>query len=246
MSARGRGAIRALSASATKITLKAGRPGADSTSMDVLSPHLRGIVIAGGLAVVALALGFMTLAMNSAGSSSAPHTILSLKARHLSTTKAAPDAKHVKRKPPNADLVAALKAGLPRSIARGLEAHRVTVVALTSSTDTVATLATRETEAGARLAGASFVRVSVDRDGGDASALTALIGKLPTAPATLVYVRPGTLYAQIPGFNDKTTVQQAARNALRAPAGTTAAPAPTAPATTTPASTTPPAAPTAA
>jgi hypothetical protein len=210
--------------------------------MDVLSPHLRGIVIAGGLAVVALGLGFMTLAMNRAGSSAAPHTVLSLKARHLSTTK--PAAKPVKRKPPNANLVAALKAGLPRSIARGLADHRVTVVALTSSTDTVATLATRETEAGARLAGASFVRVSVDRDGGDASALTALIGKLPTAPAALVYVRPGTLYALIPGFNDKTTVQQAARNALRAPAGTTAGPAPAAPATTTPA--TPPAVPTAA
>ncbi len=214
--------------------------------MDVLSPHLRGIVIAGGLAALALALGFMTLAMNRT-SSSAPHTVLSLKARHLSTTKSTKaTAKPVKRKPVDANLVAALKAGLPRSIARGLEAHRVTVVALTSSTDPVATLASRETEAGARLAGASFVRVSVDRDGGDASALTALLGKLPSAPATLVYVRPGTLYAQIPGFNDKTTVQQAARNALRAPAGTTALPAPTAPATTTPAASTPAAVPTAA
>ena len=75
-------------------------------------------------------------------------------------------------------------------------------------------LATRETKAGARLAGASFVRVSVDHDGGDASALTALLGKLPVAPATLVYVRPGTLYLQMPGFNDKTTVQQAAHSAL--------------------------------
>ena len=209
--------------------------------MDVLSPHLRGIVIAGGLAVIALGLGFMTLVMNRPGGSAAPHTILSLKARGLSHAKPAkPVAKH-RHKPLNANLVAALKAGLPHSIARGLASHRVTVVALTSSTDTVAALATRETEAGARLAGASFVRVSVDRDGGDASALTALIGKLPAAPATLVYVRPATLYAQIPGFNDKTTVQQAARNALRAPAGTTAVPAPAAPATTTPAATTPPA-----
>jgi hypothetical protein len=211
--------------------------------MDVLSPHLRGIVIAGGLAVVALALGFMTLAMNQSSSSAAPHTVLSLKARHLATTKPPkPAAKRVKPKPLNAHLVAALKLGLPRSVARGLADHRVTIVALTSATDSVATLATRETEAGARLAGASFVRVSVDRDGGDASALTALIGKLPIAPATLVYIRPGTLYLQMPGFNDKTTVQQAARNALRAPAGTTATPAPaaTAPTTTTPAATTQP------
>jgi hypothetical protein len=217
--------------------------------MDVLSPHLRGIVIAGGLAVVALALGFMTLAMNQSSSSAAPHTVLSLKARHLASTKPAkPTAKPVKRKPLNANFVAALKAGLPRSIARGLSAHRVTVVALTSSTDSVATLAKRETEAGAHLGGASFVRVSVDHDGGDASALTALLGKLPTAPATLVYIRPGTLFLQMPGFNDKTTVQQAARNAARAPAGSTAAPAPAAaaPTTTTPAATPPPTVPAAA
>jgi hypothetical protein len=121
----------------------------------------------------------------------------------------------------------------------------VTLVALTSSTDSVAIMATRETEAGARLGGASFVRVSVDHDGGDASALTALIGKLPAAPATLVYIRPGTLYLQMPGFNDKTTVQQAARNAARAPAGSTAAPAAT-PTSTTPAPTTPPTVPAAA
>jgi hypothetical protein len=217
--------------------------------MDVLSPHLRGIVIAGALAVVALALGFVTLAMNQSSSSAAPHTVLSLKARHLASTKSAkPTAKPVKRKPLNVNLVAALKAGLPRSIARGLAAHRVTVVALSSSTDSVATLATRETEAGAHLGGASFVRVSVDHDGGDASALTALIGKLPAAPATLVYIRPGTLYVQMPGFNDKTTVQQAARNAARAPAGSTAAPPPaaTTPTTTTPAATTPPTVPAAA
>jgi hypothetical protein len=215
--------------------------------MDVLSPHLRGIVIAGALAVVALALGFVTLAMNQSSSSAAPHAVLSLKARHLASTKPKPTTKPVKHKSLNAHLVAALKLGLPRSIARGLSTHRVTVVALTSSTDSVAALATRETESGAHLGGASFVRVSVDHDGGDASALTALIGKLPAAPATLVYIRPGTLYLQMPGFNDKTTVQQAARNAARAPAGSTAAPAPAAtPTTTTPAATTPPTVPAAA
>ena len=116
----------------------------------------------------------------------------------------------------------------------------MTLVALTSSSDSVAVLATRETKAAARLASASFVRVSVDHDGGDASALTALIGKLPTAPATLVYVRPGTLYLLMPGFNDKTTVQQAAHTASDAPAGTSAEPAPAPPPpATTPVETTP-------
>ena len=191
--------------------------------MDVLSPHLRGIVIAGGLAVVALALGFMTLAMNQSGSSAAPHTVLSLKARHLRATKAAkPAAKHgqaqaAERAPRRC--AEAWSPPLDRTRSRGSprDGRRADVVY-----GSVAMLATRETEAGARLAGASFVRVSVDHDGGDASALTALIGKLPTAPATLVYVRPGTLYLQMPGFNDKTTVQQAAHTASRAPAGTTA------------------------
>ena len=209
------------------------------------SPHLRGIVIAGVLAAVAVALGFVTLAMNQSSSAAAPHKILSLKARHLASAASAkatakkPVAKPVKRKPLDAHLVAALKAGLPRSIAKGLAANRVTVVALTSSHDDVAALATAETRAGAKLGGASFVRISVDRDGGDASALTALLGQLPVAPATLVYIRPATLFVQLPGFNDKTTVQQAARNALSAPAGstTTVAPAPVvvpAPVTSTP------------
>jgi hypothetical protein len=183
------------------------------------SPHLRGIVIAGVLAAVALALGFVTLGMNQSKSSAAPHTVLSLAQRGLASAKPAAQAKKVvKHKAPNVNLVAALKAGLPRSVAEGLAANRVTVVTLTSVEDAVAGLSMHEAEAGAKLAGASFVSVGVDHDGGDASKLTGLLGELPTAPATLVYVRPGKLFVQLPGFNDRTVVQQAAHSAFDAPA----------------------------
>jgi hypothetical protein len=208
--------------------------------------HLRGIVIAGSLAALALALGFVTLAMNQSSSSASTHTVLSLKARHAAShhakTATTKGGAHVlKRKAPNVHLVAALKAGLPRSVAKGLAAHPVTVVALTSADDPVAGLSMLESRAGAALAGASFVPVSVDRDGGDASALTALLGKLPVAPATLVYTRPGTLFVLMPGFNDKTTVEQAARNAAPAP-GTPVAPAAPTPTVSTPSTVAPAAA----
>jgi hypothetical protein len=207
--------------------LKAPRVAADRTEVSLTaSPHLRGIAIAGGLAVVALALGFATLAMNQSSSAAAPHAVLSLKARHLASAAPAKHPAPVKKRPAvDPHLTAALKGGLPRSVAKGLAAHAVTVVALTSSSDPVAQLAAGEAAAGARLAGASFVAVEVDRDGGDASALTTLLGELPAAPATLVYARPASLFVLMPGFNDKTVVQQAAHSALHAPATpTTSAP----------------------
>jgi hypothetical protein len=191
------------------------------------SSHLRGLVIAGALAAVALALAFVTLGMNRSSSSAASPPI-------LRTPPAANSHKPVvKPKPLDANLVAALKAGLPRSIAKALAAHPVAVIALTSTEDPVAAIAAREARAGALLARVSFVEVSVDRDGGDAAALTTLLGSLPVAPATLVYTRPSTLAITLLGLNDKTIVQQAAINAPSAPAvvpATTTTTTPAAPA----------------
>jgi hypothetical protein len=184
------------------------------------SVHLRGLVIAGALAAVALALGFATLAMNQSSSSAAPQPIMRTTAA-VRPTPPAPAKSHkavVKPKPLDANLVAALKAGLPRSVANALALHPVAVVTLTSAEDPIAALAVGEAHAGALLAGASFVEVSIDRDGGDASALTRLLGSLPVAPATLLYIRPSTLVITMLGFNDKTLVQQAALNAPSAPA----------------------------
>ncbi|HUZ80900.1 MAG TPA: hypothetical protein VMU73_01505 [Gaiellaceae bacterium] len=188
-----------------------------------VTAHLRGIVIAGGLAALALALGFVTLLMNQTASQASVHTVLPLKARHHTRSTSAvkvPAARPVRRPDPN--VVAALQAGLPRSVAKALADAPVAVVELTSKEDPVAQLALGEAKAGAALAGASFVSVDVDQNGGDVQTLTRLLKQLPTAPAALIYERPGTLYVTLPGFNDRTTVQQAAENATPAPAPTVA------------------------
>lgn len=196
------------------------------------SAHLRGIVIAGGLAALALALGFVTLAMNQTASHAQVHTVLSLKARAAASAASGKKtaAPAVKPKPKRIDpnLTAALQAGLPRTIAGALAAAPVAIVELTSNEDPVARLALGEAQSGAKLGGASFVPVDVDADGGAVAVLTRLLGKLPVAPAVLVYTRPGTLALTLPGFNDRTTVQQAAADAAQALQS--AVPAPTTPA----------------
>jgi hypothetical protein len=204
------------------------------------SLHLRGLVIAGVLATVALALAGVTFAMNHSGSPAVPLAAAALPATAApaavkAVAKTVPKAKpKVKPKPkPNRNLVAALAAGLPRSVAVGLAAHRVVVVSLTSAADHVAVMAGLEAHAGAQLAGASFVKVSVDRNGGDAAALTSALGALPVAPATLIYIRPATLVATMPGFNDRTIVQQAAIDAKSVTPQAVAAAAAAAAATTT-------------
>jgi hypothetical protein len=196
------------------------------------SAHLRGIVIAGVLAAVALCLGFVTLAMNQTASHAAAPAIIPLKLRHhltvgrrtASATKTTPHVAKKKARVVRVDpnFTAALKAGLPRSVARALAAHPVAVVQLTSRDDQVAELALGEARVGAALAGAALVSVDVDGNGGAVEVLTRLLGKLPIAPATLVYTRPATLYVTLPGFNDRTVVQQAAANA-NAPSTTTTA-----------------------
>ena len=185
------------------------------------SAHLRGIVIAGGLAALALALGFVTLMMNQTAAPASAHTVLSLTARHLEKTTHKPSAtRPVKKVVVDPNLVAALQAGLPRSVAKALAAAPVAVVELTSPQDPVAQLALGEAKAGAALGGASFVQVNVDQNGEDVQTLTRLLGQLPTAPATLVYQRPSTLTVTLPGFNDRTTVQQAVTDAEPTPAPT--------------------------
>ena len=198
------------------------------------SPHLRGIVIAGVLAAVALALGFVTLAMNqSASHAASPKVIVPFKDRHKSaaaTTKVASakiapakTAEAAKPKPakpkpakPKVDpnFAAAVAAGLPADIAHGLAAAPVVVVQLTSVSDPVAQLADAEAKSAAQLEGAAYVEVSIDHDGGAVEKLTRLLGTLPDAPASLFYVRPGTSPVTLQGFNDRTVVEQAIVDAL--------------------------------
>jgi hypothetical protein len=186
------------------------------------SVHARGIVIAGALAALALALGFVTLAMNQTASQAAPRTIIPLKDRHAAgaTKKAAATPAKPKKKVvvkrPDPNLVAALDAGLPRSVAEALARRSVVVVELWSKSDPVGQLSLGEARMGATLSGAAFVGINVDTDGGAAGVLTAALGRIPEAPAALVYTRPATLSLTLPGFNDRTAVQQAVSTASSA------------------------------
>lgn len=182
------------------------------------SAHLRGIVIAGALAALALALAFVTLAMNQTAAKT-PHTVIPLKDRHQAAGQATATTKVKPVKRPDPNLVAALQAGLPRPVALALAAHKVVVVEVMSQRDAVAKLAAGEAKAGAKLANVGYVVVNVDKDGGPASKLTVALGELPSAPASLIYIRPGTLAVTLPGFNDRTVVQQAAMTAPTAPIG---------------------------
>ena len=190
------------------------------------SPHLRGIVIAGVLAAVALGLGFVTLAMNQSTSHASTNVVLPLKDRHqpkptvkaaaLKTQpKAEPKAKPKPAKPKvDPNFAAARAAGLPVVVARALAGSPVVVVQLTSAADPVAQIAADEAKSGAKLAGAAYVEISIDRDGGPVQTLTRLLGTLPDAPASLVYTRPGTASTTLTGFNDRTVVEQAVADAF--------------------------------
>jgi hypothetical protein len=176
-------------------------------------------VLAGALAALALALGFVTLAMNQTASHATVHTIIPLKDRHPGASSLAKATVKAPAKPgrkapvldPN--FVAAKQAGLPVSVAHALAKAPVAVVEVTSAQDPVAELSATEAKQGAADAGAAYVAVNVDDNGGAAATLTRLLGQLPDAPATLVYVRPAHLYVTLPGFNDRTAVEQAAASA---------------------------------
>jgi len=208
--------------------------------------HLRGIVIAGALAALALALAFVTLSMNQTASKAADvtTTILPLKDRHpaastttattatttTATTKAAAKISATKPavtkpkvvtkpkpKPVSPFLKEALAAGLPHSIAQGLAAAPVVVVELTTEEDPIAAEAAAEAQQGAKLGGAAYVPVSVDSDNTTVQALARLLEEVPDAPAALVYTRPGTLALTLTGFVDRTVIEQAVVSATPVP-----------------------------
>jgi len=181
------------------------------------SPHLRGILIAGALAAVALALAFVTFAMNGSPAHAGSNVVLSrqiLADRHAAAAKkpaTAPKAKPAAK--PNVHYTAAIAAGLPPVIAHALGTSKVAIVQLTSSSDSISQLAAEESKAGAKAGGATYVTISVDKDSDAMQTLTRTLGSLPSAPETLVYARPGNLFVTLTGYNDQTTVLQAATNA---------------------------------
>ena len=129
------------------------------------------------------------------------------------TTKPAPQVV-VKPKPrvkPAAEVVA-LAAGLPVRVAQALGKHPVVVVSLTDPQSEVDGIAFAEARAGAALAGAAFVPLSVLSQS-DVAKLTEKFGQVLPDPGLLIYTRPAKLAVRLDGFVDKESVAQAAQNA---------------------------------
>lgn len=102
--------------------------------------------------------------------------------------------------------------GLPTTVVREFRRHRIVVLALHAPKSEVAQLTLKEARAGAIRAGVGFVAVSVF----DARRATALSSKLDTVADPVVFVlkRPEQVAIRLEGFNDRETVEQAARIAV--------------------------------
>ena len=178
------------------------------------TPRLRVVGLAAGLAVLALAAGFLLLGRGQASSSAATaHTVIPLSKRAHSKVKKHPVVKlaPVAPKPAAPKPMVAPKDGLPGSISAALAAHRVVVVSLYAPKIDLDDMATREARAGAAAAGAGFVAFDVMNEA-QARPLAKQLGVLED-PAVLIYRRPSELVVRLTGFADQQTVAQAARNA---------------------------------
>ena len=202
-----------------------------------VSPPVRIAALVGLAAALALGGMFMLMGRKSASSSSssAPvvikHNPFGPGAKAASSAKAAttkPVVKThsapattkpaqqvvVKPKPrvkPAAE-VAALAASLPVRVAQALGKHPVVVVSLTDPQSEVDGIAFAEARAGAALAGAAFVPLSVLSQS-DVAKLTEKFGQVLPDPGLLIYTRPAKLAVRLDGFVDKESVAQAAQNA---------------------------------
>jgi hypothetical protein len=204
-----------------------------------VSPPVRIAALVGLAAALALGGMFMLMGRKTASSASSPPVVIkhhpfgpgakksavatlpkaattkpAVKAQGAhATTKPAPHVV-VKPKPrvkPAAEL-AALAAGLPARVAQALGKHPVVVVSLTDPQSQVDGIAFAEARAGAALAGAVFVPLSV-LSHADVAKLTQKFGQVLPDPGLLIYTRPAKLAVRLDGFVDKESVAQAAQNA---------------------------------
>jgi len=196
-----------------------------------LSPRVRILAAAVGLAVLALAGGFLLLGRGSS-SNAAVKRIKPLHAVKKHTATAAPAkvkkkvaakiavekrARPARKRPTVID-------GMPAPLALALRSHSVVVVSLFTPGSSVDAMATDEARHGAALAGAGFVAFDVSQEK-VVSPLTALLTGAPTpadrvldGPAVLVFQRTKALFVRFNGFADRDTVAQAAANAASAQA----------------------------
>jgi hypothetical protein len=204
-------------------------PNADTNTVS-LSPRVRILAAALGVAVLALVAGMFLL--SGGGSSNAAvktikplhpvkkHVVPTTKPKAVTKVPAKVPAKPApkprpapKRKLPN------VIDGMPATLALALRSHDVVVVSLYTPRSSVDAMATDEARQGAALSGSGFVALSV-ADNRVVSPLSALLAAAPTpadrvpdGPAVLVFQRPKTLFVRFNGFVDRDTVAQAAANA---------------------------------
>jgi hypothetical protein len=184
--------------------------GSDSTSAVVPSKN-SAIVRAKSVAARASASAKHPTAASAAATHKAAATKPKAAATHAKAT--ARPATPAKLAPAAKKPSPALNSALPVPLAQALATNPTVVAVLYNPQSEVDGIAVAEARAGAELAGAGFVALSVlsQRDVGK---LTEQLGLLPD-PAVLVFTRPAHLAARIDGFSDKETVAQAAQNAAR-------------------------------
>jgi hypothetical protein len=176
------------------------------------TPRFRVVGLAAGLAVFALAAGFLLLGRGQESSSAArPHTVVPLSQRAKGKVKK-PAVKPAARKPAvQKPKPVESENGLPAALTAALSRNEVVVVSLFAPDVELDDMAMREARAGAAAAGVGFVALDVLNEG-QSRPLTKQLGVLED-PAVLVFRRPGDLVVRFSGFADMQTVLQAARNA---------------------------------
>jgi hypothetical protein len=190
-----------------------------------LNPRVRILAAAGFAALLALLGGFMLLGGGGSSSSAAVPVIKPLHPvkKHVAATpvaKAKAPRKVAVKAPvkPKAHVPAVI-GGMPSALALALRSHSVVVVSLYTPDSSVDAMATEEARHGAGVAHVGFVAFSV-ADEKVVSPLTSVLTGAPTpadrvldGPATLVFVRPNSLFVRLNGFADRDTIAQAAINA---------------------------------
>jgi hypothetical protein len=162
------------------------------------------VALLGLVAAAALAFVLFRGTLMNADETTAPVTpVVRTPATKPATTPAKPAAKP---RPPKI----VLAPGLPANLARALRREKVVVAAVyAAGADDLGALA--EARTGAKGVGAGFVTLNVLEER-KAKAVEKLAGPV-SAPAVLVFKRPGKIALRFDGFVDSVVVAQAAHNA---------------------------------
>jgi hypothetical protein len=179
-------------------------------------PRIRLLAAVGLVALLALGAGVVLFTRTQSSSAAADHVIRPLHPVSKNA-KAATRAAAARKVPAKPKRPAAEKVG--QRLDALLAKRRVVVVSLYAPKSAVDALALGEAEAGARLAGAGFMKVNIFSNAQTRPLLTLLGGgsaqadRLLDGPAVLIFQRPKNLFVRLGGYADKDSIAQAAINA---------------------------------